>query len=576
MNLGLSPVGAGGNAAPFFVPETMGAALGSDSDNRLVKGTKSPTRLESPKLKPFAADCRGQGRFTVVGYREWSDEYRIRTEVHSIQKQPPPENVGDRVTKILTTRGARKIAESCEFMALQRGGYSTFATLTLDLEARARIEQKIAVGSPYRDGEYTEKPHEKFKRNKRYKSRAFMGAYTPIEDGPFCPVEYENKSSIQREVSRFFDGLQKMYVRGWEAKYKRGRVKYLDGAPFTPIEFGRFRFDPAPLKTAGYRTGEVKRAGRNGPKYTPIFWDREKLDYLWVAECPDTFDKETNEKTGENPHVHLMMRYRIPYAFFPAWARRLEGLWGQGMAHLEKIKDGAAAGAYMAKAAGYLCKAQGKEDQGEIRGNRYNISSSARAPDWVCVGRYELGRMGFLIAEAAEHFDEKFGHIRKRRDALKTRLENCAGVERHKIGKLLEKTRKTLRKMPRISQYQAILKGEQQFSEFMQWAKSDQAINDHKWLPEKSENEGFQEQQGKSQWLHEYMARRANRREWRFLSRLFSAGEGTEPDWVNHAARNEWLVKSLVEQVRAGEIEEFEPANDYLYEYQQYALGAGG
>jgi hypothetical protein len=35
---------------------------------------------------------------------------------------------------------------------------------------------------------------------------------------------------------------------------------------------------------------------------------------------------------------------------FNAWAKRIEQLWGCGFAHLEKIKDGEAAAAYMMKA----------------------------------------------------------------------------------------------------------------------------------------------------------------------------------------------------------------------------------
>ena len=415
----------------------------------------------------FARDCRGAGRYTVVGFREWSDEYRVRTEVHATQKQQPPENTGDRVTELLSTRGARKIAESCEFMALQRGGYSTFLTLTLDESARARV----ACG----------------------------------------------ETSIQREVSRFFDGLQKMYQRGFDC--------VVDDKPH--------RFNGA----------------------------NDKLDYLWVAESPDSIDNTTGEVTGVNPHVHVLMRYRVPFALFSAWSERIEALWGQGFAHLEKIKDGSKAGAYMAKAAGYLCKAQGKSDQGSITGNRYNISKTARAPDWVCVGRYELGKMGFLLSEAAANFDEKFGHVKKKRDHQKKLLDRAVGHDRHKVGAILEKTRKVLKRMPRLSKYQAILKGESQFNTFMEWASTDSPVTEHSWLPEKDAGDGFLSVSGCSQWLHEFKARRAARIERRKWAAWF------------HKESNEYYLIDLVSKFKRGLIHEPEPEEDYSYEfYNEYSL----
>jgi len=439
-------------SALFFgsnrVPSVGVSAISEAERHRLVKGSKSPTSYQGPMNTAIfqrlslqtkdtfpieieklgeAKNIESQGAFTMIGHRPWSGEYRIRTEVQGTIKQEPPENTGDRVTEMLTNRGARKIAESCEFMSIKRKGYSTFLTLTLDAEARKRVENE--------------------------------------------------ETTIQKEVSRFFDGLQKMYQRGFDCVVD-GEIKSVKGSPVV-----------------------------NGVS--------SRLDYLWVAECPDVIEKETGEVTGVNPHVHVLMRYRVPFIFFEAWSKRIESLWGQGFAHLEKIKDGSKAGAYMAKAAGYLCKAQGKNDQGTIKGNRYNISKTARAPDWVCVGRYQLGRMGFLISEAAEVFDEKFGYVKKKRDGLKRKLEKSVGPERHKIGALLEKTRKQLSRMPRLSKYQAILKGEEQYNEFMQWASNDEAVSNHKWLPEKAANEGFLTVKGRGHWLHEYTRRRGLRRQQR-------------------------------------------------------------
>lgn len=483
---GEGSVGAVSNDALFFRPDHnhgFGAysAICEADRHRLVKGSKSPTRYQGPlnarifnslglvKAKPeplliddlpsHPLDCREPGAYTVVSHREWSDEYRIRTQIQGTVGNLPPEQAGIRATEILTERGARKIAESCEYMHLKRGGYTTFLTLTLDAEARERVANE--------------------------------------------------ETTVQNEVSRFFDGLQKMYQRGFEYVDEQGRVQEVAGSP-------------------------------------KIDGKRERLDYLWVAECPDTIDTESGEVMGQNPHVHVLMRYRVPFQHFKAWSKRVESLWGQGFAHLEKIKDGEKAGAYMAKAAGYLCKAQGKTDQGTIRGNRYAISASARAPDWVCVGLYELGKMGFLIAEAAENFAEKFGHVKLWRDVLKHKLSMAKhGPTRQKIGALLEKTRAQLKRMPRLSKYQAILKGPEQAMAFLEWARTDQAVTDHAWLPDKPSGCGFAHNKGSGQWLTEF-TRQKDARKWR--------------QWCHWNDEGWRRLDSMIDQLRRGEMPY--PAND--------------
>ena len=84
-----------------------------------------------------------------------------------------------------------------------------------------------------------------------------------------------------------------------------------------------------------------------------------------------------NDDGEDNPHIHLLMDWRADRKHFAGWAKRIESIWGNGAFHLERIKDPTAAGAYMAKAAGYMTKAAGDDDQGEVRGNRYAISSAA-------------------------------------------------------------------------------------------------------------------------------------------------------------------------------------------------------
>ncbi len=396
----LSPV-SGAQSAP-----RRGAA------HRLVEASKSPTRaerefqralarhqfaFESEKLrhcavtpKPAAEVERthqvtptGQtGCATVIQFREWSDEWRIRTQVETANNMPPQVD-GQRISEMLSQRGAKKIAESCEYMSLQKGGYKTFVTGTFNEETRASIA----------NGETT----------------------------------------IQKEVSRCMDAMQKMYRRGWTMK-----------------------------------------SGEKVPGHA------EGLPYCWVVEVP------LNEGGEENPHVHMLLGWQVPYKQFENWAERIEGIWGNGYFHLEKIKDCKCAGAYMAKAAGYMTKGE-DGNQGKVRGNRYGISEVARAPDWVTIGQKQLHAMGQIIADVYDHLTKKNGDDYRRRKELNKKLEETpktATATRHEIGQRLQAVREKLNAEPiRCNKYQVILKGEEAKQTFLSWALGD-SNRPPEWLPE--------------------------------------------------------------------------------------------
>jgi hypothetical protein len=404
--------------AGFFGSE---GHAGSDSDHRLVKRTKSPTLLNVPKTLPDTP-----GAYSVIQFREWCDEYRIRTRIETTTGSLPPEQSGARTTDSLTFRAARKIGESCQYVALKQGGYKTFATLTFDATHRAAIAR--------------------------------------------------GDTTIQREVTRYTDALSKMWARGWSEQFDIAGRRY---------------------HTADKNGEPVRHAGRDKP-----------FLYLWVVECPDTIDKKTGEILGENPHVHILLNWRVKFGAFPAWAKRIEQLWGQGFAHLEKIKDSDAAGSYMMKAAGYLSKAQGKGDQGTVRGNRYGMSSEARAPNWVTLEEKQLHIMGALIADVAQHVQEKYGEQLRQRVELKQRLDNCPAHHKKRrtdLGRKLSEVRKSLSKnLPIVAgQYQILIKGGDAFHEFMHWARSPGHWRaDIDWLPEKGPGENWKPgERPDSQWF---------------------------------------------------------------------------
>lgn len=384
-----------------------------------IEADLQPLR-ETGEIKRQRENLEGAGKFAVITRREWSEEFRVRVEVELPHGQPP-EQSGSRETETLTMRGARAIADSCHYMALEKGGYSTFLTLTLDDAAR----QRVAAG----------------------------------------------EKTVQKEISRFFDAAQKMYQRGW----------------------------------VNDATGN-ELPGHDSP-----------LAYCWVVENPK------NAQGEDNPHAHILMKWRVPYREFEGWASRVEKLWGQGFAHLEKIKEPEKAGAYMAKAAGYLTKASGQDDQGKVRGNRYGISKVSRAPGWVQVGRFEAGIMGSLIKDTHDYFTHLYGHHFKERTELNQKLSETpkGDKKRQAIGKRLEKVRAVLNKLPAIaSKHQITLKGWGAYHDFMSWAQSDQEQQDGAWLPGKDQGDNWQPNDNQTSYRHKlgqsitgYFAR-LKRRKW--------------------------------------------------------------
>ena len=333
------------------------------------------------------------GCSTVVEFREWSEEYRVRSQVEATSGALPPAQEGERISDMLSERAAKKIAESCEYMSLKKGGYKTFVTGTFSDEVRAKIKSA--------------------------------------------------ETSIQKEVSRSMDALQKMFQRGWVAD-----------------------------------SGE-KVAGHD-----------EGLCYCWVVEIP------INENYEENPHVHMLLGWSVPWRLFADWSKRIERIWRNGYFHLEKIKDCGSAGAYMAKAAGYMTKANGDSSQGVVRGNRYGISEPARAPDWVTIGKSQLHAMGQIIADVYDHLTIAHGAKYRERKTLNDQLAATPKTDkktRHAIGEKLQAVRAKIKEIPvRCNKYQIILKGQTVAGLFFSWAKGEK-VSRPDWLPELPRELAWQE-----------------------------------------------------------------------------------
>ncbi|SKC31459.1 hypothetical protein CZ809_00937 [Photobacterium piscicola] len=379
-------------------------------------------------------------------HRGWSNEWRIRLQAQSRPSTMPPAQSGDRFTDKLTDGAVRKVFESGAYVQALRGGYTTFGTLTFTEEQREKIltskpqsKNRIKPGvrgtivvmsphsrEPYRikasglfswlddmgkEGELAAINQEAIKPTGEvddFGRKIFdIGDPSIRASGPWTKIRaYHPDSSIGTEVSRFIDLAQKMYQRGWTPDYMPVRVKR-----------GQERVKPAGTKCGNViadgsftpiRRGDCKDKIIQHPRCKQIKKDVFKigavpLDYCWVAEMP------ANEDGEPNPHVHILLRWQVPKTHFFAWVGRLERIWGNGFAKIERIKHAKAGASYLVKAVGYAAKGS-DGNQGLIRGNRYGIGAVSRAKGWKEMGSFIADNMAAIIAECEEKLARSNAH----------------------------------------------------------------------------------------------------------------------------------------------------------------------
>lgn len=392
-----------------------------DLVSELVDGGRLPESVEV------------SGTSVRLSHRGWSGEWRIRCQADTPHGVPPT-NTGDRHTSKLSSRAAREIGDSCRYVHTLGHGYRTFITFTLTPEARERIKTPKA------------------QRVLKLGETRPAGHYCNGEQagGEFTPIKWGWASSIQREISRFWDAASKIHRRGWVPAYYTGTVRtYSDGIKYTPIT---------------WNTEKNKEPGTEAPLY-----------YLWVAECPKNAEGE------DNPHVHAMMDWRVDHRVFACWVRRLESIYGQGFAHFEKIRNPEATEYYIMKAINYLKKGGQSGAQGTIRGNRYAIAHCARAPAWQPIAAYQWGIMGHLLEVAREKLKEKIEPIK---NALNRQREKLRGAPksakklRNKCGQAIMAARKKIKAVGvYIGRHNAVFAGIDQVDKFLTWAER------HGWAP---------------------------------------------------------------------------------------------
>ncbi|MEZ9413632.1 hypothetical protein AB4189_05450 [Vibrio sp. 10N.286.49.E1] len=280
-------------------------------------------------------ECERKSRAYLMK-REWSQQIKMQMIYSPRPSDAPSANDGERYTEQLTSRAVRKIFESGAYVAACEGGFTTFLTLTFTPE----------------------------QRNKIFSGDATLGS----------------------EVSRFLDGIKKLYQRGFTAEIKA-------------------QHDDNRQRNITLCNESRKVEGCKGD-----------FHYIWVAECP------ANEDGEPNPHVHMLLNWSVALGVFQSWAQRIESIWGNGFANLQRIKQPKAAGSYLIKAVGYAAKGDNAE-QGLIRGNRYNIARCSRAPAWEVLAAFDADNMASIIKECGyklerwrKPIDRSISRKREKRD----------------------------------------------------------------------------------------------------------------------------------------------------------------
>jgi hypothetical protein len=255
------------------------------------------------------------------------------------------------------------------------------------------------------------------------------GGYTTSITATFGPEARKailnGDPNIQKEISRTLGALQKKYSRGW-------------------------------ITSAGEKVAALKC----------------KLTYCWVIENPKNVNGE------DNPHVHILLGWEVPSELFDEWSTLLEGIWGNGFFHINRIVNRYAAASYISKAANFKGS---PASQGKVIGRRYGISKSARAPSFETIGELELGDIGKLITHLYLEDRHENRHLyseleRIEKSLKKAEIRNPIAVES------LKNRRKDIYRIFQgqpfyASRYQTIFRNEGSFISFIQDAISSGACS---------------------------------------------------------------------------------------------------
>jgi len=387
-------------------------------------GLPFDSEYELQKLKIGEQMRHGRHLLSLAEGRESTKDYRLVKKCKSPTRESRFETglefVNETTGEMLKPKVGRRKPIARLFESVWAGTY----------RIRVMAQGSTSEPPPQQAGdretsELSQKGASKILRSGAYVS-AVRGGFTTFLTLTFDAKARERiinqEQTIGKEASRFFDAMNKVHCRGWQCagdslKSKNG----FDCIGATEI---------IPPKD-------------------------DALDYLWVAEMPENKDGEPN------PHCHVLLRWNVEPHLFHDWAKRVENLWGQGFAKLERIRSADAASGYLLKAVGYVVKGNSKE-QGLFKGNRYGISKAARAPADECIAEFDAQNMCAIINEIREKLERRNKPVKSLINSMKSKLityKKAYNIQKAKKGRTQAERNQTLGSMQkRIEKFEQTIK----------------------------------------------------------------------------------------------------------------------
>jgi len=204
-----------------------------------------------------------------------------------LQRPPPPDNSGSRITTELSRRGAKTIRGAVYLADRDHGGMGTFITATFDLEARARLAAgDTTIGAEV--SRFLDAWRSRYRKKGKMQPLFIWVAENPNNTNPHVHI-LTNDRVEYRHFRMWARGLEKLWGNGMvhleKMKYKKAAGRYL-------------------LKAVGYlakgtngNQGEIE-----GQRYgvSRAIKPKESIDYIHVGvEGLIAYRKMITESCGE-------------------------------------------------------------------------------------------------------------------------------------------------------------------------------------------------------------------------------------------------------------------------------------
>ncbi len=216
-----------------------------------------------------------------------------------LDRPPPPDNSGTRITTELSKRGAKSIRGAVYLADRDHGGMVTFITATFDLETRERLTSgDTTIGAEVR--RFIDAWRSRYRKKGKKQPLFIWVAENPNNSNPHVHI-LTNIKVEYRHFRRWASGLEKLWGNGMvhleKMKYPKAAGRYL-------------------MKSIGYLA-----KGTNGSQGSVVgqrygvsrdLKPKEHIDYLHVGiEGIIAYRKMISEKCGEKSNDIYIHEYGI-------------------------------------------------------------------------------------------------------------------------------------------------------------------------------------------------------------------------------------------------------------------------